>query len=375
MNKIMRVSSVHELFRPFSKHEKRKNVLYVINCTKFHVYEQLLIEECLYRLSSPLSEGLNNIGFVLINNTCLNDEKKREDVGSTVSNRTNKCVVFGLSGKVQNFIKDINYVNDNKIWLIKRYTGGGTVYINNNCLLISLILPFNFEKEKKLYPSNITEWVFNSFYNSVFNHLDSKKKKENFLLKKFNYHENDYVYNDYDNLCKNVFIKKVGGNAQAFSKNYFVHHTSFLWSCNYDEMEKVIINPLKQPLYRNKRNHKDFLVSLEECLPNHMNNQRTFIDTFLYNIRELINKKNNQHNDIYWYFNNIDLRINLHEPIQPYCNIFDKVYSVDTNLLSKLYHYFCSNDQTKNLRSTHLLDHRGEVLSNDCFYRPSFILT
>ncbi|GAB65810.1 hypothetical protein PCYB_073120 [Plasmodium cynomolgi strain B] len=359
------VSAASELFRPLDPHGERKKVLYLLNLTKFHVYEQLLLEECLYRMSSPLSQGKNNVGFVLINDTYSN--AKEEERGDGFTSTENKCVVFGISGKVPNFIKDVNYVKKNKIALIRRYTGGGTVYVRNNCLMLSLILPLNFEKERQLYPSNVTEWVFNS--------KKKKKRKKKKKTNSFFHHQNDYVYHRYDPVHDEITIKKVGGNAQAFSKNYFVHHTSFLWSCDYDEMERVLVNPSKQPQYRNKRNHKDFLTSLEECLPSGGHTPMGFISKFVSNIRRLINQQNDKNNNgPFWQFNQIDLGIHRDSSIMQGGQIFDQVHSVDVDILKNLFRSFCSSEETRNLRSARLLDPLGGVISDDAFSGPSFIL-
>ncbi|ANQ07219.1 Uncharacterized protein PCOAH_00016840 [Plasmodium coatneyi] len=372
------VRTVSELFRSVASHGERKNVLYLLNLSKLHVYEQLLLEECLYRMSSPLSQGKNNVGFVLINDTYSNGKEKHVADGFTPSD--NKCVIFGISGKVSNFIKDVNYIGKNKIALIRRYTGGGTVYIRNNCLLFSLILPLKFAQERQLYPSNVTEWVFNSFYHPVFNspcgeeEKEVEKEEEKKNSNRFYHHENDYVYHCYDHVKDQMTMRKVGGNAQAFSKNYFVHHTSFLWSCDYDEMERVIVNPSKQPQYRNKRSHRDFLTSLEECLPGGGNTPMGFIDKFVSNIRRLINQRNDKNSGSFWQFNQIDLGIHGESPMAPGDHIFDQVHTADVNIWKKLFRSFCSSEETKNLRSTRLLDPLGEVISDDAFCGSSFIL-
>ncbi|KJP87481.1 hypothetical protein AK88_02913 [Plasmodium fragile] len=377
LSHICAVSAISELFRPLAANGERKNVLYLLNLTKLHVYEQLLLEECLYRISSPLSQGKNNVGFVLINDTYSNAKEGERGGGHGFTSPENKCVVFGISGKVPHFIKDVNYIRKNNISLIRRYTGGGTVYIKNNCLMFSLILPLHFAEDRQLYPSNVTEWVFNSFYHRVFNNSpsgeeeDDKKKKNS---NTFCHHENDYVHQIYDHVNDEMKMKKFGGNAQAFSKNYFVHHTSFLWSCDYAEMERVLVNPSKQPQYRNKRNHKDFLTSLEECLPGGGHTPMGFIGKFVSNIRQLIKQQNDKNNGSYWHFNQIDLGISSESVIAPGSHIFDEVLSVDIDIWKNLFRSFCSSEETRNLRSTRLLDPLGGVISDDAFCGPSFIL-
>jgi lipoate-protein ligase A len=54
----------------------------------------------------------------------------------------------------------------------------------------------------------------------------------------------------------------MGGNAQTIAgQNGWLHHTSFLWDYDDDNMEYLSL-PSKQPDYRENRSHEDFLVKL-----------------------------------------------------------------------------------------------------------------
>lgn len=82
-----------------------------------------------------------------------------------------------------------------------------------------------------------------AFFQPAFRSVDA-----NFALR-----ENDFVFGPH----------KFGGNAQAISKGRFVHHTSFLW--DYDPANMSLLqNPKKQPEYRAKRDHTDFLCKLQD---------------------------------------------------------------------------------------------------------------
>ena len=68
--------------------------------------------------------------------------------------------------------------------------------------------------------------------------------------------ENDYVVGE----------RKFGGNAQSISGPRWVHHTSYLWDFERDNMS-LLTNPKKQPEYREGRDHNDFLCRLAEFWP------------------------------------------------------------------------------------------------------------
>jgi hypothetical protein len=59
---------------------------------------------------------------------------------------------------------------------------------------------------------------------------------------------------------------KFGGNAQAITGRRWLHHTSLLW--DYDPSNMALLtNPARQPEYRQRRAHSDFLLRLREVLP------------------------------------------------------------------------------------------------------------
>ncbi|CDU17637.1 lipoate-protein ligase [Plasmodium yoelii] len=391
MKKIVRMA---DIFQPIFTHPNiinninnnsnskiQKNVLYFINLTNLHIYEQLLIEESLYRLSSSLSNRLNKIGFFIINDTTKGVENcdNNNNSGSGSGSGSDKCVIFGMSRKAKEHINDTNYIKKNNILLIKRYTGGGTVYINRNCILASFILPNDFEKETKLYPSNISNWTFNYFFKPFIqkendnknNNNNNNNNNEYTFNKTFQYYEQDFVCKIND---KNDIIKKVGGNAQAFSKDYFVHHTSFIWNLNkFEEIEKVLSNPLKQPSYRNKRNHKDFITSIDSCLHKSIDTPDKFIQHLVENMKYVLNKKNKLNKNEIWFFNNIQFNNEDNLPLIT-GDVFDQIYAVDLRLLKEIVHFYINNNDLKNLRSTYFLDIYGNKVSESFYNFNSFII-
>jgi lipoate-protein ligase A len=69
----------------------------------------------------------------------------------------------------------------------------------------------------------------------------------------FQLRENDYVLGE----------KKMGGNAQSIVSSGFLHHTSFLWDYDHNNMEYLTL-PEKRPEYRGNRSHNEFLIKLKD---------------------------------------------------------------------------------------------------------------
>ncbi len=56
--------------------------------------------------------------------------------------------------------------------------------------------------------------------------------------------------------------RKISGNAQAWRWKSLLVHGTLLVDFDFDLAETVLLHPLREPEYRRKRNHREFLVSL-----------------------------------------------------------------------------------------------------------------
>lgn len=189
--------------------------LHILHLKNYSIYEQLLLEEALLRA--------DNRSFCLINE------------GSSPS------IVMGISSKAEELI-DIKAAQKKKIPVIRRYSGGGCVVVDQNTLFVSLIMAKQ-DLDITLFPEKIHRWM-ETFYKNVFAH-------PHFALT-----ENDYV----------IAKQKCGGNAQYIKKDRFVHHTTFLWDFT-NELMQLLRYPQKTPNYRQGRDHLTFLTKLKEHFP------------------------------------------------------------------------------------------------------------
>jgi len=190
------------------------------------ILEQLLMEEVLLRKSAS-------------NYLILNSGMSPKDA----------AIVLGFSGKITELV-NVDHLKKNPIHLLRRYTGGGTVVVDQSTLFATFIMNAKDVQNVSPYPREIMTWS-ERVYKPVFDQLAQPTGANNFSLR-----ENDYVLGD----------KKIGGNAQTITKDRWVHHTSFLW--NFDpEMMKYLQLPKKMPEYRDKRDHGAFLTTLKQHLP------------------------------------------------------------------------------------------------------------
>ncbi len=179
------------------------------------IFQQLQIEEALLRADDR--------------NWCL------LNFGST------PAVILGISGKQIQHIHP-EKMQQNPIPIIRRFSGGGTVVVDEQTCFYSLIgnrSMLNFP----CYPQELLRWT-ERLYTPAFSGID-------FALR-----DNDYVIGN----------NKFGGNAQYITKDRWLHHSSLLWNYDFNLMDYLLIPP-KMPAYREQRSHASFLCKLCDHFP------------------------------------------------------------------------------------------------------------
>jgi len=165
----------------------------------------------------------------------LEEALLRADQGNwcVINQGTSPAVVMGISGKAEKLVHP-----ECPLPLIRRFSGGGTVVVDENTLFFTLIC-----NHKALpidpYPEPILRWMA-ELYAPLFH--------EGFALT-----ENDFTLHG----------RKFAGHAQYLSKDRWLHHTSLL----YDYCEKLmglLLIPEKQPKYRHNKPHDEFVCRLKD---------------------------------------------------------------------------------------------------------------
>jgi lipoate---protein ligase len=152
-----------------------------------------------------------------------------------------KAIVMGLSAHPPDVI-DQDRVSKDEIKVIKRFTGGGTVIVDEGTVFVTFI--FNNDAHPfDPYPHDIHHWT-GEFYRTAL------------PFKDFFHRDNDYVLGD----------KKVGGSAQYIQKNRWLHHSSFLYTFEPKHMS-YLTHPPREPAYRQGRPHLDFIAPLSPRIP------------------------------------------------------------------------------------------------------------
>ena len=169
----------------------------------------------------------------------LEEKLLREETQNfcVVNRNPGRAIIMGISGKNESLLH-LDLVKRDSIPVIRRFSGGGTVILDESSLMISFIFAKK-EIDVTPFPEPILRWSAELYADAW--------KIPGFSLK-----ENDYVIDD----------KKCGGNAQYIKKDRWLHHTSFLWDYKNENMQYLKL-PEKRPKYREDRSHDDFLCRLK----------------------------------------------------------------------------------------------------------------
>lgn len=197
---------------------KMKPTLYLVRLTSIPIFQQLQWEEALLRADAR--------------NWCI------------LNQSSPPAIVMGISGQVHLLIQQ-GKLEQAPLPLIRRFSGGGTVVIDENTLFVTLICQTEALSVHP-FPRPLMQWTAEEIYRPLLSHLP------------FQLQENDYALDG----------RKWGGNAQSIIKGRWLHHSSLLWDYCLNNMDYLSMPP-KMPIYRQGRSHRDFLCRLRDYWPHY----------------------------------------------------------------------------------------------------------
>eukprot|EP00977_Amphora_coffeiformis_P010386 scaffold2429_cov165-Amphora_coffeaeformis.AAC.14 len=298
-----------QFVRPFSSHKNRLAVSFLdLRGSGLSILERLLMEECLLQhdhrnwIVAGQHEALPHRYLQKVDKPAY--VKHAQSNNSDMYNPST-AIVMGIGGKPHELL-NIPMVKEEGCLVLKRFSGGGTVVLDHDSIWTTLIFRnSNAVPDDPLpeaFPRPIMDWSANRIFGRVFAHLKAKQMKHTKPIKNeqitmvsntkscglsddsgrlitipaepftipsassnkklhkippdFELRENDYILGD----------RKMGGNAQTIVKNGWLHHTSFLWDFEPENMQYLTL-PNKRPDYRNDRAHDEFLMKLNQAYP------------------------------------------------------------------------------------------------------------
>lgn len=154
-------------------------------------------------------------------------------------------VVLGSSNVAATEVHERN-CQDDDVPVLKRYGGGGTVLLYPGSIVVSLGTWVKQHYQNKLYFKALNQAVIDALATRW---PALKDLGQNGL--------SDITFGD----------KKVAGTSLFRSRNYLLYQASILADLDVAAIQRYLKHPTKEPDYRGKRDHKAFLTSLGEIVP------------------------------------------------------------------------------------------------------------
>ena len=155
-------------------------------------------------------------------------------------NFTDEAIVLGLSQEEEKYVQ-ISNAQEDDVPILRRFSGGGTVFIHPGCLVYTIITtitpPFKRFDVMGAYRIAFAP-IIEAFQNQGLN---------------LEFHE------PCDLAIQN---KKIAGNAQSQKNRAILIHGSFLIDPDLQRINRYLKEPDVRPDYRAQRPHEDFLQPL-----------------------------------------------------------------------------------------------------------------
>jgi lipoate-protein ligase A len=150
------------------------------------------------------------------------------------------AVVLGAGGRVADDVDEAACQADG-VPVLRRSSGGGTVLLGAGCLLFSLIL--RFERDPALTDLHAS-------YRFILSRI----------LAGLSPYASGLALQGSSDLT--LAERKFSGNAQQRKRTHLLHHGTLLFAFDAVPAQRYLKAPPRQPEYRRRRSHADFLTNL-----------------------------------------------------------------------------------------------------------------
>ena len=153
---------------------------------------------------------------------------------------TEHFVVLGRSNRAESEV-NIEFCAAERIPILRRSSGGGTVLLGPGCLCYTLALPLT-ETHRALGIARVTMDLMERTAAGLRTELPDVSVRGT----------SDLVWNG----------RKFSGNAQRWLRKSFIHHGTLLYDFDLAKLSRSLAHPSRQPDYRQARPHTEFVTNL-----------------------------------------------------------------------------------------------------------------
>lgn len=154
---------------------------------------------------------------------------------------TDEAVVLGLSQEEEKYV-DRKAAEKDGVPVIRRFSGGGTVFIHKGCLVYTIVATLS---------PPFRRFDVMGAYKTAFAPLTEVFAKKGL----------DLEFHEPCDLA--VAGRKIAGNAQSQRHGAVLIHGSFLVDPDLARIKRYLKEPDERPDYRSDRRHEDFLLPLK----------------------------------------------------------------------------------------------------------------
>jgi lipoate---protein ligase len=147
-------------------------------------------------------------------------------------------VVLGRSGRVEEEV-NVEACQDAGIAILRRSSGGGTALQGPGCLNFACTLSLERWPALANVPAS---------YEILLNRLAHALRVPGLEV------------------CGTDILlrgKKISGNAQRRTRDWLLHHGTILYGLDLAVMERLLLEPARQPAHRARRTHRQFVTALD----------------------------------------------------------------------------------------------------------------
>ena len=170
------------------------------------------------------------------------------------------CVVIGRSSKVSLEVNQEACAQD-RVPILRRMSGGASIVAGPGCLMFSLLLSLEQRPECRTL-DGAHRTVMTRMQRAVAAALESIGSSTQVGIQ---------------GICDlTIGGRKISGNALRLKRNWMVYHGTLLVDMPLEWIGRYLLEPPKQPEYRERREHSEFV----ESLGRNLTDRAKFIDAF-----------------------------------------------------------------------------------------------
>lgn len=178
-------------------------------------------------------------------------EKAAFDFGSTnevlrLWELTKPCVVLGRASK---WLEEVNSIASSRdsVPVLRRASGGASIVAGPGCLMYSVLISYQNRPDWRALDIAHKE-VMSRTRDAVQRTTDSFQMPSRIMI---------------DGTCDlTIDSRKFSGNALRCKRFWMLYHGTIMYSMPLDWLSNYLLEPLRQPEYRKKREHESFVTNV-----------------------------------------------------------------------------------------------------------------